>query len=155
MSQELIDALVAIATVTIPIVLAYLLPPLRQYLQAKLAAVQHEELRKHITGLVMSAEQIFKDASQNPAKLDYVTDQAWPYVQSLGLTLTREQVRALIEAAVHAMSVQEAATITLPPPAVGSTGTTSTQATITSTNTAAEDAPATAVKTWEHRETPV
>lgn len=104
MNQQLTDALVALAALVIPALVTALIPPLRQYLQARIAAVRHEQLRAWIFDLVLSAEQQFAGAASDEMKLHYVTEQAWLYMQSLGLSLTRMQIRALIEAAVRAMT---------------------------------------------------
>lgn len=133
MSQEqLWELLLPILSTAVASGLTYLGYIIAKFISMKMAAHQHEELRKRISDLVLAAEQM---GGTPEFKFDYVLSNALVFVQQLGLTLTQDQVKTLIEAAVKLMSIQEAATITLPAPAVSPNGTTTTEATITSTTT--------------------
>lgn len=109
MNQETINTILGIVLPVVTALLGLLVAAGRQYLHTKIAAVQHDQLRAWIYDLVLSAEQQFAGIGSDDIKLNYVTEQAWAFVQSLGLTLTRDQVRALIEAAVRAMTANGAA----------------------------------------------
>lgn len=132
MSQENLNTLIAALMPVVVTLIGLLTFTLRQQVEVKTAAIKHEELRKWVTTLVTSAEQQFADWGSDETKLSYATEQTLVFVQSLGLTLSREQVRALIESAVRAMTVQEKATVTL---SAGTTagGTTTSEASITTT----------------------
>lgn len=115
--EQIMDILAPIITALAPVLTAlvgWLILTLRKQVEVKTAAIKHEELRKWVTTLVMSAEQQFATIGKDEEKLAYATEETLLFVQSLGLTLTREQVRALIEAAVHAMTIEEAAATSIP-----------------------------------------
>lgn len=115
MNQQLLDTLVTILAPLLTALVGWLILALRQQAAVKTAVIKHEELRRWVTTLVTSAEQQFKDLGSNKAKLDYATEETKAFVQSLGLTLTEGQVRALIESAVRAMTapLPTAGTVTI------------------------------------------
>ncbi len=101
--QQLIISLVAILLTVV------ILPGLRTWLKSRSQNEQSSLLYGFIEELVKAAEQMYKpgttQSSQglNFVKKDYVMREVVAFAQRHGIAVTREQLEALVEAAVYGM----------------------------------------------------
>lgn len=98
MPEWLTDLLNAV----VPIVATIALPLVLRYVATKMQAERFAMLRQFVQDLVPAIEQQM-EGEAGETKLAYATSVAHRYAQQIGLSLTEEQIRTLIEAAVHGL----------------------------------------------------
>lgn len=106
--MNLQQLVVSLAVILLTLVI---LPALRTWLKSKTSAEQNSVLLSFIEELVKAAEQTFKpgltDTPEvlNVIKKDYVMRGAVAFARRQGITVSREQLEALVEAAVYALKL--------------------------------------------------
>jgi hypothetical protein len=101
--QQLVISLVVILLTVV------ILPGLRTWLKSRSQNEQSSLLYGFIEELVKAAEQMFKPGmtltpeALNAVKKDYVMREAVAFAHRFGIPITREQLEALVEAAVYGM----------------------------------------------------
>lgn len=89
---DLTQVVVAILTLIISMVSAFLVP----YLKTKIGAEKLENIRFWVNIAVEAAEQIYTGSGRGKEKKEYVLK----FLQSKGFTLNTEEIENIIEAAV-------------------------------------------------------
>lgn len=89
---DLTQVVVAILTLIISMVSAFLVP----YLKTKIGAEKLENIRFWVNIAVEAAEQIYTGSGRGKEKKEYVLK----FLQSKGFTLNAEEIENIIEAAV-------------------------------------------------------
>lgn len=81
-------------------ILAAALAFVRAWVTQQVAVSQHKDLMVFVEAAVKAAEQTLES---NPAKLSQAMQQVIAYAQQRGMKLDEQQLRTLIEAAVHGL----------------------------------------------------
>lgn len=89
---DLTQVVVAILTLIVSMVSAFLVP----YLKTKIGAEKLENIRFWVNIAVEAAEQIYTGSGRGKEKKEYVLK----FLQSKGFTLNAEEIENIIEAAV-------------------------------------------------------
>lgn len=96
---DLTQVVVAILTLIISMVSAFLVP----YLKTKIGAEKLENIRFWVNIAVEAAEQIYAGSGRGKEKKEYVLK----FLQSKGFTLNAEEIENIIEAAVLNLKINK------------------------------------------------
>ena len=99
MNTELITKLVeAIVTVVIVLISAYVIP----WLKGKIGEDKYNQIVAFAETCVRSAEKIFPSA-QSMQKKEYVVEMVQKKAEEIGITITQDEINAIVEGCVHAI----------------------------------------------------
>lgn len=96
---DLTQVVVAILTLIISMVSAFLVP----YLKTKIGAEKLENIRFWVNIAVEAAEQIYAGSGRGKEKKEYVLK----FLQSKGFTLNAEEIENIVEAAVLNLKINK------------------------------------------------
>ena len=96
---DLTQVVVAILTLIVSVVSAFLIP----YLKTKIGAEKLDNIRFWVNIAVEAAEQIYAGSGRGKEKKEYVLK----FLQSKGFTLNAEEIENIIEAAVLNLKINK------------------------------------------------
>lgn len=96
---DLTQVVVAVLTLIISMVSAFLVP----YLKTKIGAEKLENIRFWVNIAVEAAEQIYAGSGRGKEKKEYVLK----FLQSKGFTLNAEEIENIVEAAVLNLKINK------------------------------------------------
>lgn len=99
MNEIMMEILQAVIVVVLVILTKYLIP----YIKAKVEESQYNWILGMIEDAVQYAEMTIKDEHSGERKLSLVTNYVRERLAEKNITLSEEQIRAIIESAVYTM----------------------------------------------------
>lgn len=93
---DLTKLLTALLEVALSLIIMYLIPYVKNYINEKTTAEQQEKLRMWVKIAVQAAEMIFKEAGMGVEKFQYVSQ----FIKDQGFEINDEELKVLIESAV-------------------------------------------------------